>query len=349
MSQSQQGSERPDQAAGDAIGVLLVNLGTPASPSNGDVRAFLKEFLGDPRVVEGNRVLWWLVLNGVILTTRPRRSAKAYAKVWGDDGSPLLTISIRQADALREALAGQAVVELAMRYGKPSIADGLAQLRQAGVSRVLVLPLYPQYSATTTASVFDGVAQALERERSLPELRFVNRYHNDPAYIDALSDSVRAHQAEHGEADLLLMSFHGIPQEYVDRGDPYYVECQESARLLAANLGLDESRWKLSFQSRLGPRQWLQPYTDETLGELAASGTKSVQVICPGFSVDCLETLEEIAIENREVFLSSGGERYEYIPCLNDQPAHIDMMRQLVLRNIEGWDWRQSGSTETPA
>ncbi len=337
-----------DHAAPATIGVLLTNLGTPADPTPGAIRRFLKEFLSDPRVVELPRVLWWPILNGVILNTRPRRKAKDYAEIWGEEGAPLLAISIRQTEALQAALSELPVsVELAMRYGNPSIASGLARLRRRGATHVLVLPLYPQYSATTTATTFDAVAAALKPERRLPELRFVNHYHDDDAYIGALADSVRAHRSRHGSPDLLLMSFHGIPREYFDKGDPYHCECQKTARLLAEQLGLAADEWQVSFQSRLGPKQWLQPYTDATLRRLAADGVRSVQVICPGFSADCLETLEEIAIQNRDTFLGAGGERFEYIPCLNDTPAHIRMMRQLVLRHIQGWPTEFGPTGET--
>ncbi len=319
-------------------GVLLVNLGTPDAPDRRSVRRYLKEFLWDRRVVELARPIWWLVLNLIILNTRPGRSAAAYQKVWTDQGSPLMVISQAQRDALARALADRDMpVVLAMRYGNPSIAAGLEELRASGVRRLLVLPLYPQYSATTTASIFDAVTEQLRNWRWLPELRFVNHYHDRPAYIEALADAVREHQASHGVADKLLLSFHGIPQEYFHKGDPYFCECQKTGRLLAEALGLAPEQWQLSFQSRLGPKQWLQPYTDHTLEALAADGTKSVQVICPGFSADCLETLEEIAMENREVFIEAGGERYEYIPCLNDKPAHTAMLADLVAQHTQGW------------
>jgi ferrochelatase len=328
--------------APSGTGVLLVNLGTPDAPDRASVRRYLKEFLWDPRVVEVPRPIWWFVLNGVILNTRPGRSAEAYAKVWTDAGSPLLTISVEQRDALAAELSRRAgrdlPVVLAMRYGQPSIREGLEALRDQGARQVLVLPLYPQYSATTTASVFDAVVDTVRDWRWLPELRFVNHYHDDPAYIAALAASVRAHRAEHGDADRLLMSFHGIPEAYFHQGDPYHCECHKTGRLLAEALGLGDHQWQLSFQSRLGPKRWLHPYTDHTLEEIAASGVKSVQVICPGFSADCLETLEEIAMENRDTFLEAGGERYEYIPCLNADPAHIEMLADLAQRHMQGWD-----------
>jgi ferrochelatase len=326
----------------ESLGVLLVNLGTPEAPTRKAVRRYLKEFLWDPRVVEMARPVWWLVLNLVILNTRPRRSAEAYAKVWTDEGSPLLAISRKQQQALQGALEHRldypVKTVLAMRYGNPSIAAGLEALREAGARRVLVLPLYPQYSATTTASIFDAVTAGLQRWRWLPELRFINHYHDDPAYIEALAASVRRFQAGHGVPDKLLLSFHGIPREYFLAGDPYFCECQKTGRLLAEALELPAERWQLTFQSRLGPKAWLKPYTDKTLESLGKAGTKSVQVICPGFSADCLETLEEIAMQNRDIFLGAGGSEYRYIPCLNDSAEHIDMLAGLVERHVQGWD-----------
>jgi ferrochelatase len=322
-------------------GVLLTNLGTPDSPAPRDVRRYLKQFLWDPRVVELPRPLWWLILNLVILNTRPRRSARAYAKIWTDEGSPLMVISRRQhaalQDRLDEKLESQVKVALAMCYGSPSIAHGLAELRDAGVRRVLVLPLYPQYSATSSAAIFDAVTAELRGWRAVPELRFINDYHAHPAYIAALADSVRAFQAEHGIPEKLLMSFHGIPQDYADKGDPYPCQCELTAELLAKQLGLAEGQWQFSFQSRLGPKDWLKPYTDQTLESLGKSGVRDVQVICPGFSADCLETLEEIAMENRDVFAAAGGRAYRYIPCLNDEPSHIGFLAQLVEQHLQGW------------
>lgn len=322
-------------------GVLLVNLGTPDSPSVSDVRRYLREFLWDPRVVEVARPVWWLVLNLVILTTRPRRSAKAYAKVWTAAGSPLLVISKKQQAALQARMETQGEspvkVVLAMRYGRPGIAAGLQALREAGAKRVLVLPLYPQYSATTTAAIVDAVADELRHWRVLPELRFINDYHCHPAYISALADSVRRYRTLHGEPDRLLLSFHGIPQEYVDAGDPYAQQCYKTAELLVAALDLPRDRWQMSFQSRLGPKQWLQPYTDHTLEALAKEGVRNVHVICPGFSVDCLETLEEVAMENRDIFIEAGGEQYGYIECLNDHASHIQLFSELIAQHTRGW------------
>lgn len=337
------GKQTTRQARGndEPLGVLLVNLGTPDSPSVSDVRRYLREFLWDPRVVEVPRPIWWLVLNLVILTTRPRRSAKAYAKVWTEEGSPLLVISKRQQAALQarmEEQGGTPVnVVLAMRYGRPAIASGLQALRDCGAKRVLVLPLYPQYSATTTAAIVDAVADELRHWRELPELRFINDYHRHPAYISALADSVRRYRNLHGEPDKLLLSFHGIPQEYADAGDPYAEQCYRTAHLLVAALDLPKDRWQLSFQSRLGPKQWLQPYTDHTLEALAKEGVRNIHVMCPGFSVDCLETLEEVAMENRGIFLEAGGENYGYIECLNDQASHIQLFTELIAQHTMGW------------
>jgi ferrochelatase len=327
--------------APDITGVLLVNLGTPDAPDRAAVRRYLKEFLWDPRVVEMARPLWWLVLNLVILNTRPRRSAHAYAKVWTDAGSPLLVISRHQCAALQAGLQEQfgtdVKVVLAMRYGNPSIAAGLDELRQAGARRLLVLPLYPQYSATTTASTFDAVTQVLQTWRWLPETRFINHYHDFPAYIAALAASVRNYWTEHGEPERLVMSFHGIPQDYFHAGDPYHCECQKTGRLLAAALDLPADRWLLTFQSRLGPKQWLKPYTDKTLMALGKEGVNNVHVICPGFSADCLETLEEISLEDRDIFLAAGGNDFGYIPCLNADPAHITALLQLVGQHAGDW------------
>lgn len=332
-------------------GVLMVNLGTPDAPDRSSVRRYLKEFLWDHRVVEVPRLAWWFVLNFVILNTRPSRSAKAYAKVWTEQGSPLLDISIKQAKALEKALAADGgapyKVALGMRYGNPSIKDAMKELRNAGVTRVLVLPMYPQYSATTTASIFDAVTAELRNWRWIPELRFINHYHDNPDYIEALAKSVRQHQAAKGTAEKLVLSFHGIPQEYFEKGDPYFCECQKTGRLLAESLGLSNEQWQLTFQSRLGPKQWLQPYTDKTLEQLGEQGTKSVQVICPGFSADCLETLEEIAMENCDIFKEAGGESYEYIPCLNDNPEHIELLSKLVRQHTQGWDPQTDSPAET--
>ena len=330
----------PDASQPACSGILLINLGTPDSPSVKDVRRYLKVFLSDPRVVEAPRLLWWLILNGVILRIRPARSAAAYRQVWGEQGSPLLLRSRAIADALQQTLDNRQQqpmkVKLAMRYGSPSIAEGLESLRQLNARRILVLPLYPQYSATTTASTFDEISRVLRSWRWLPELRFINRYHDNPGYIHALAESVRRFDAANGGRERLLLSFHGIPQAYADQGDPYAEECHTTAQRLAAELQLQPEQWAISFQSRVGRQPWLKPYTDETLKQWGAEGIKRVDVICPGFPADCLETLEEIGQENRDYFLQAGGEQYRYIPALNQDPLHIQALADLVERH----QWR---------
>lgn len=324
------------------LGVLLTNLGTPDAPTPKALRRYLAQFLWDPRVVELPRPLWWLILNGIILNTRPKRSAEAYASIWDDAaGSPLLSISQQQLAAvgagLQERLSGPVEVALGMRYGNPSIASGLEQLRKAYVERLVVLPLYPQYSGSTTGSTFDALGQALQGWRWVPEVRFINHYHDEPGYIEALAQSVEAHWAVHGRPERLVMSFHGIPKRYLLAGDPYHCHCRKTGRLVAERLGLAPEDWVVAFQSRFGREEWLKPYTDETLKALPSEGVRHVDVICPGFSADCLETLEEIGVENRDYFLEAGGERYGYIPALNQSPAHIDMLTGLVARHVQGW------------
>lgn len=331
----------------ECLGVLLLNLGTPDAPTVSAVRRYLAEFLWDPRVVELSRPLWWLILHGVILRVRPARSARAYQSVWTESGSPLLDISMKQTAALQrllgERLPGPVKVVLGMRYGNPSVRAALAELRGANARRILVLPLYPQYSATTTASTFDVVTRELSRWRWVPELRFVNQYHDEPAYIDALVTSIREHWETHGEPQRLLFSFHGIPKEYFLNGDPYHCQCHKTARLVTQGLGLAPDRWILAFQSRVGTKEWLKPYTDETLKAWGREGVSSVQVISPGFSSDCLETIEEIGVENRDYFIEAGGRDYSYIPCLNDRQDHLDMLAGLVQRHAGGWPETEEG------
>ena len=333
----------PDYQHGteDKTGVLLANLGTPDAPDAASVRRYLAQFLWDPRVIEVARPLWWLILHGVILRIRPRKSAEAYAKVWTEEGSPLLSISRRQHRAFQQLLAervgSEVPVALGMRYGSPSIASALAELREHGVRRLLVLPLYPQYSATTTASVFDAIAADLQRTRWLPELRFINQYHDERGYIEALAASIREHWQDQGRAERLLFSFHGLPHRYLLSGDPYHCHCHKTARLLAAELGLDDDAWMLSFQSRVGREEWLRPYTDETVARLARDGVRSLDVACPGFSADCLETLEEIAMQNGEIFEEAGGEALRYVPALNDRSDHISFLVDLTQRHCQGW------------
>jgi ferrochelatase len=321
-------------------GVLLANLGTPDAPTPAALRRYLAEFLWDPRVVELPRPLWWLILHGIILRIRPARSARKYQAIWTEDGSPLLAIGRRQtvavATALRQRCPGPVRVALGMRYGNPSITSALAELRDAGARRLLVLPLYPQYSATTVASTFDAVAAELRRWRWLPDLRLITHYHDDPAYLDALAASIRTARAEQS-GERLLFSFHGLPKRNLLAGDPYHCECHKTARLVAERLGLQEDQWAVAFQSRFGRAEWLQPYTSELLAAWARAGIKRVDVICPGFAADCLETLEEIALENRAVFLAAGGKHYRYIPALNDAPTHIDMLTRLIVRHAAGW------------
>ncbi|GAB4288569.1 MAG: ferrochelatase [Thiohalomonadaceae bacterium] len=320
------------------LGILLTNLGTPDAPTTQALRRYLAEFLWDRRVVDVPRPLWWLILHGIILRTRPARSARLYRKVWTAEGSPLLLIVRRQQVLLQQALEtqwpGRTRVALGMRYGNPSIAAALNELRAAGVQQVLVLPLYPQNSCSTTASTFDAVAAALRATRDVPSLRFVADYHADAGYLDALAASVREARQEAGPVQRLLFSFHGTPERYRSEGDPYYQQCLVTARLTAERLGLKEDEWQVSFQSRFGREPWLQPYTDAVLRAWPAQGIRHVQVICPGFSADCLETLEEIAGENRELFLHAGGESFHYIPALNDRPEHIAALAAIVAREL---------------
>jgi len=323
---------------GSCTGVLVTNLGTPDAPTPSALRRYLGEFLADPRVVEVPRFIWWFILHGFILRTRPKRSAAAYRKIWTESGSPLLAISKKQAAAIQIYLDGHATekfhVELAMRYGNPSIRSGLKKLQQANAKKIIILPLYPQYSASTTASTFDAVADVLKTWRNIPELDLVKHYHDSSDYINALAESITEHWQQTNRAEKLLFSFHGIPKAYFDAGDPYYCECHKTARLVAEKLNLDEEEWLLTFQSRFGPKEWLKPYTDMTLKELARQGIKNVNVVCPGFSADCLETLEEINIRYRETFLTEGGENFTYIPALNDRPAHINALTNIILNHI---------------
>ena len=321
-------------------GVLLANLGTPDDASPAAVRRFLAEFLWDPRVVETPRWIWWFALHGVILRIRPARSAHAYRQIWTDKGSPLLLYCREVAAKLESHLRrgdSSLNVALGMTYGAPSIASALEELRRKGAQRLLVLPLYPQYSATTTASVFDRVAATLKQWRWLPELRFIGQYHDDINYVGAIAASIRQHWQAHGK-EHLLFSFHGAPRNYLLAGDPYHCQCHKTARLVAEELKLPADEWTLSFQSRLGRGEWLRPYTDELLLQFAAKEQKRVTVVCPGFATDNLETLEEIAIRNRAAFLAAGGERFDYIPALNATPEHIEMLAKLATKHLQGWE-----------
>ena len=334
---------QPDFQHGEvpAVGVLLANLGTPDAPDASALRRYLREFLLDPRVIEMNRLLWWLILHLFILTTRPPKSAALYKKVWTAEGSPLLAITNRQAAALQEILKrdiGTPVhVAVGMRYGNPSVKSALRELAAKGCRRLLVLPLYPQYAAVTTGSTIDAVAAELVTWRWVPEIRTIHHYHDDPAYIRALAASIRELWDREGAPEKLLFSFHGIPKRYFLAGDPYFCECQKLARLAAEEMKLPRDKWQVSFQSLFGKEEWLRPYTNETLTALAKSGVRKLDIICPGFSADCLETIDEIDRENREVFVHAGGERYRYIPALNDRPDHVRVIADLVHRNLQGW------------
>lgn len=318
-------------------GVLLINLGTPESPTAPAIRRYLRQFLSDQRVVEFPRLLWQLILNAFILPFRPAKLVHAYEKVWTPQGSPLMAISRAQQSALAQQLGPDITVGLAMTYGEPSVDRALGDMEAAGVRRVLALPLYPQYSGTTTAAAFDALFDALKRRRWMPELRTVGSYHDDPAHLEALANSVRAHWDRHGRGDRLLISFHSIPRRYLDAGDPYFCQCHKTARLLAQRLGLAPEDWAVSFQSRLGRQPWLQPYTDIVVPQLARNGVQTLDVICPGFSADCLETLEEVAIRYAEDFTAAGGRAFRYIPALNAEPEHIEALAALCRIQLQGW------------
>jgi ferrochelatase len=322
-------------------GILLVNLGTPEAPTAAALRPYLKEFLSDPRVVEIPRVVWWLILNGIVLNTRPKKSAAKYAAVWTADGSPLKVHTEKQAKLLKgwlgEKIASPFMVEYAMRYGKPGIPETLARMKADGCDRILILPAYPQYAASSTATAFDAVFDWALRTRNQPALRTVKHYHDHPAYIHALATNIRDFWQMHGRPDVLVISFHGVPRYTLDKGDPYHCECQKTGRLLAEALGLAAGQFRLTFQSRFGKAEWLQPYTDKTLETLGREGIARVDVVAPGFTADCLETLEELAMEGRASFLAAGGKEFNYIPTLNEHPQWIDALGQIALENLGGW------------
>ena len=329
------------------IGILLTNLGTPDAPTAPAVRRYLAEFLSDRRVVEIPPLVWKIILHGIILRTRPAKSAKKYASIWMPEGSPLLVWTERQGQYLRGALGERlkslglpsdlVKIEVGMRYGNPSIASALARLKAEHCDRLLVLPMYPQYAASTTATACDAVFKVLASERSMPALRTISGWHDDPGYIRALAARIADYWKKHGRPDKLVMSFHGVPKYTLTNGDPYHCLCQKTGRLLAQELGLTANDWVLTFQSRFGRAEWLQPYTDATLMALPAQGFKRVHVTCPGFPADCLETLEEIAMEGKEAFLHAGGAQYDYIPALNDHPALIHALTDLALTHLQGW------------
>jgi len=320
--------------------VLYCNLGTPDTPTTPDVRRFLSEFLSDPRVVEIPRLLWLLILHGIVLRFRPAKSAAKYASVWLPEGSPLKIWTEKQAKLLQGWLAQrghQVQVRYAMRYGSASIASQLDALKAAGTTRVLILPAYPQYSATSTASLFDAVYNWAGQVRAIPELRFVNHYHDDARYIAALAMSIQRYWKNHGRPDQLVMSFHGVPERTLHLGDPYHCECRKTARLLANQLGLAQEQFKVTFQSRLGRAKWLQPYTEPSLIAMGKAGVKRVDVVCPAFTSDCLETLEEINMEGRAAFLQAGGKEFHFIPCLNDDPEWITALCDITQQHLAGW------------
>jgi ferrochelatase len=337
--------ENAKSAAGtrpERIGVLLVNLGTPDSADTKGVRVYLKEFLSDPRVIEDQGLIWKLVLNGIILRTRPARKARDYQKIWNTEKneSPIKTVTRAQADKLGEAISDHdhVVIDWAMRYGNPSIASRIEALTAQGCDRLLVVPLYPQYSAATSATVCDEVFRVLAGMRAQPSLRVTPPYYDDPDYIEALALSINAHlKTLPFQPELIVASFHGMPKKYVDKGDPYLAQCIATTEALRKRMGLATSKLLLTFQSRFGSDEWLQPYTDKTIEQLAKDGVRRIAVVMPGFSADCLETLEEIAQENAEIFKHNGGEQFAAIPCLNDSDAGMDVIRQLVLRELQGW------------
>ena len=325
--------------------VVLVNLGTPDAPTTAAVRTYLKQFLSDPRVVEIPRAVWWLILNLIILPFRSSKSAAKYASIWTKEGSPLKVHTQKQATLLRGALGQRGhkvAVAMAMRYGSPSLTEVLDQLKASGCDRIAILPAYPQYSGTTTASINDAVFDHYAHVRNVPELRFVRNYHDHPAYIKALAASVLAFWQKNGRGDKLVMSFHGVPKRTLMLGDPYHCECYKTGRLLATELGLKDGQYVLTFQSRFGKAEWLQPYTAPTLQKLAQDGLKSVDVICPGFTSDCLETLEEISMEARHDFLAAGGKEFNYIPCLNEDHAWIEALADISEQHLAGWTTRPS-------
>lgn len=324
-----------------AVGVLVVNLGTPEAPTAEALNPYLKQFLWDPRVIELSRPVWWMILNFFVLTTRPKKSAELYAKIWTEEGSPLMIYSqsiVRQMEEKLQAEYGTPIhVALGMTYGEPSVPNAMAELKAKGCDRLLIFPLYSHYSSSSTGASMDAVMKELMTWRRIPELRSVHQYHDDPAYIRALADSVRAHWAEHGQPDKLVTSYHGIPKRYFLNGDPYHCQCHKTTRLLVEELELPRERYEVTFQSLFGREEWLQPYTDVTLEAMARSGIGRVDVMCPGFAVDCLETIDEIGRENRHVFMEAGGKEYHFIPCLNDRPQHVELLTDLMRRNLHGW------------
>ena len=324
----------------ESVGILITNLGTPDAPDKKELKVYLNQFLSDPRVIELPKILWQILLKLVILQVRPAKSAEAYKKIWTKNGSPLLDISKRQLEKIKSSLSvlyPNMIFEVGMRYGNPSIPNALNNLQKQKVRKLLVLPMYPQYCAATTGSTFDEVTNTLQKWRWIPELRFINQYFEEEKYIQVLSNSIRSFWNKNSKPQKIIFSFHGIPKRYLLNGDPYHCFCLKTTRLVKENMGLKDEEIMTTFQSRFGKAEWLQPYTSETLKELPKKGVKNIHIISPGFSSDCLETLEELEEENREYFMESGGEKYKYIPCLNDDDEHIDVFVNLIKKNIQGW------------
>ncbi len=339
------GQENFHHKRSDKIGILITNLGTPDHPTPKAVKRYLKQFLSDPRVVEVPKPIWWIILNLFILNTRPKASAKLYESIWTEQGSPMKRLTEDQLEALKKILSSQLdsetdnriIVDYAMRYGSPSIESTLEKMQNEGASKILILPLYPQYASSTTGSTFDAMSQHFSKQRWIPETRFINGYYDNPLYIEACSQQIKTFWENHSRSQKLVLSFHGLPKFHLDKGDPYYCHCQKTARLIAEKLSLNDSDYITTFQSRFGRTEWLRPFTDETLKSLPLKSVYSVDVFCPGFSVDCLETLEEIQVENRSYFLGSGGNNYQYIPALNSSQEHIECLSSLILNNIDDW------------
>ena len=322
----------------ERIGVLITNLGTPDKPKRKELKIYLKEFLSDPRVIEVPKVIWQIILRLIILNLRPQKVAKLYKFIWKKEGGPLLVMLKKQKKGIQKILKKKNIkIEIGMRYGNPNIKLGLEKLRRQSCRKILILPLYPQYCAATTGSTFDKVTEILRKWRWIPEIRFVNNYFEEPMYIECLARSIKKSWKKFGKSQKLIFSYHGIPKKYLLKGDPYHCFCQKTTRLVAEKMKLKEKDYITTFQSRFGPDEWLQPYTDKTLKELPEKGIKKVHILSPGFSSDCLETLEELEVQNKEIFFSSGGEEYNYIKCLNDDLQHLKMLKSLILNHLKGW------------
>ena len=334
------GEKDYEHGSKEKIGVLITNLGTPDAPNKKELKVYLNQFLSDPRVIELPKILWQIILKLVILQIRPSKSAEAYKQIWTDKGSPLLDIANRQLNKIQSSFSSKnenIVFEVGMRYGNPSIPDALLKLQKKQVRRLLVLPMYPQYCAATTGSTFDEVTNVLQKWRWIPEMRFINQYFEEKNYIEALSNSIKSFWKKTSKPQKIIFSYHGIPKRYLTNGDPYHCFCLKTTRLVKENMGLSDDEIMTTFQSRFGREEWLKPYTSETLKELPKQGIKNIHIISPGFSSDCLETLEELEEENKEYFMESGGENYHYIPCLNDHDDHIDVFVNLIKKHIHGW------------